>query len=208
MILAARAHHVRAFATVTNTPYKNGPFSHTVVSDILRSPRLEQRQISALLVLVARRRLAGIDLDWEGLRPGDRIPFATFVALLAQALHQRHAQLSLAVVAKTSDPGHSAQQRAYDYRQLGSAVDEFKLMTYGYHGPWSAPGPETPIAWVDRVLAFAETQVAPGKIYVGVPFYGCLWNGGHGVELTSHVAADLASTWPTRLRREPSSFEA
>ena len=63
-------------------------------------------------------------------------------------------------------------------------MDQFKIMTYDFSGPWSRPGPVAPPSWTSHVLAFAETIVPPHKIWMGVPFYGWDWGGGHCRSLT------------------------
>ncbi len=84
----------------------------------------------------------------------------------------------MAVFAKTSEPGRYDSQKVYDYRALGASVDELKIMTYSYSGPWSAPGPQAPLAWTRAVIDFARTQMPASKIYMGLPFYGFDWHAG------------------------------
>jgi len=64
---------------------------------------------------------------------------------------------------------------AEDYARLGTAVDEFRVMTCSYHGAWGGPGPIAPPGWMDRVMDLAVTQIEPAKVWLGVPFYGCDW---------------------------------
>ena len=80
------------------------------------------------------------------------------MAALATALHAHQRLLSVAVFAKTSEPGRYDSQKVYDYKALGAAVDELKIMTYSYSGPWSAPGPQAPLAWTRAVIDFARTS--------------------------------------------------
>ena len=85
--------------------------------------------------------------------------------------------LSIAVYPKTSEPGDYDAQKAEDYKAIGAVVDEFKVMTYAYSGPWSKPGPQMPLSWAKQVLAFARSKVPAAKVYMGLPFFGFDWQG-------------------------------
>src|SRR5665811_1146484 len=155
LVAAAREHNLNIFATVTNTADAAGAFSHGIAAAILASPELRRRLIDNLVTLVEDKGYDGIDLDWEALKAADRERFSSFVAELAAALHAKRRFLSIAVTPKTSEPGQWDNQISADWVRLGRAADEFKIMTYSYSGPWSGPGPQAPLAWVDRVLTFA-----------------------------------------------------
>jgi spore germination protein YaaH len=57
------------------------------------------------------------------------------------------------------------------------------VMTCNYSGSWSGPGPLSPPAWMDRILDFAETQVTPRKIVMGVGLYARDWRGSRTTDL-------------------------
>jgi len=150
----------------------------------------------------------GIDLDWEALKAADRDRFSSLVEELAAALHAKHRFLSIAVAPKTSEPGEWDNQIFADWDRIGKAVDEFKIMTYSYSGSWSDPGPQAPLAWVDRVLSFAESKVPARKISMGVPFYGFDWHGGAVSTVSAHRGAALAASYHVAVGRDPASQEA
>ena len=208
LVAAARAHDLNIFATVTNTASAGAAFSHGTAAAILASPALRSHLIDNLVTLVEDKGYDGIDLDWEALKAGDRARFSSFVAELAAALHAKHRFLSIAVTPKTGEPGQWDAQIAEDWVRLGRAVDEFKIMTYGYSGSWSAPGPQTPLAWLDRVLSFAEKTVPARKISMGVPFYGFDWHGGAVDVVSAHAGAALAARDRLTVGRDPASGEA
>ena len=58
-------------------------------------------------------------------------------------------------------------------RRSARAVDRLRVMAYDYSP--SRPGPIAPYPWVQHVVAHAVTQVAAGKIQIGVPAYGRDW---------------------------------
>jgi len=127
---------------------------------------------------VQREQYAGIDIDYEDLRAGDREAFTTFVTQLADALHDKDKLLSIAVFAKTTDAGEDQRNVAQDYAAIGAAADEVRLMAYDYHWAGSTPGPVAPITWVRQVVDYAKTQMPAGKIVLGIPVSGYDWVGG------------------------------
>jgi len=208
LVAAARERDLNIFATVTNTKDAGGAFSRPLAATILASPELRRRLIGNLVALVEDKGYDGIDLDWEALKAADRERFSSFVEELATALHAEQRFLSIAVPPKTSEPGQWDNQIFADWARIGGAVDEFKIMTYSYSGPWSGPGPQAPLAWVDRVLSFAESKVPARKISMGVPFFGFDWYGGTVSTVSAHRGAALAASYHVAIGRDPSSQEA
>jgi len=208
LVGAARGYGLNLFATVTNSTSANGAFSGDVAAAVLASPDRRHRFIDDLLALVKHMGYDGVDLDWEGLKPADRAPFSALVEELAAALHVEHRFLAIAVVPKISEPGQWASQRYADWSSLGKAVDEFKIMTYSYSGPWGPPGPQAPLAWVDRVLSFAQRTMPAQKVSMGVPFFGFDWYGSSCAVVSAHRGASFAATYHAAVGRDPSSREA
>ncbi|MDP8922184.1 MAG: glycosyl hydrolase family 18 protein [Chloroflexota bacterium] len=121
----------------------------------------------------------GFDLDLEGVRPADRAAYTAFVARLGAALHERGKLLTLAIPAKAGETT-TGWAAAYDYAALGQHADLITLMAYEYRGAFSGPGSVAPYDWVDRVLAFATSQIPAEKILLGLAFYGHDWNTTSG----------------------------
>lgn len=188
-------------ATITNTTPASGRFSAGIPARILRTPAGITQHVDAIVDLCASKGYDGVDLDWESLRPHDRDRFSGFVAELGDRLRANGKILTIAVHPKESEPGTWRGPRAQDWAALGAAVDEFKVMTYDYSGSWSAPGPIAPPAWANAGLAHAESLVPPGKIMMGVPFYGYDWRGRRTTGVSwSDAQALIAAFAPTLLR--------
>jgi spore germination protein len=121
----------------------------------------------------------GFDLDLEGVDAADRPLLSRFVGWLGAALHDSGKLLTLAIPAKDRDVT-VGWAGAYDYAALGAAADLVTVMAYEYRGPFSGPGSVAPYDWVARVAAFSTSQVAPGKVLLGLAFYGYDWNTTSG----------------------------
>ena len=197
----------QAFATLVNRK-PGGGFDGAIAHRILATPASRTSHVATLVQLVLDRGYDGLDLDWELVPVADRDRFSAFVEELAGALHEEHRLLSIAVFPKESEPGAWATQKVADYRRLGAAVDEFKVMTYSYSGGWSDPGPQAPLDWAGRVLAFAASQVPPEKVLMGVPFYGFDWHGGVTTAVHWRDAAAKLEELGTAASRDKASQEA
>ena len=114
----------------------------------------------------------------------------------------------MAVFPKTSEPGRWDSQKSADYHALGQSVDELKVMTYSFSGPWSGPGPQAPLAWTRAVLGFAQSVVPPAKVYMGLPFYGFDWHKGSVTAVHAAEAAALVAQHHFKVDHNPASGEA
>lgn len=186
-----RAAGLRIVPTVASIT--GGRWAYQPVARVLHDPAPRQRQISALIALASKPGYAGVDIDYENLRAGDRRAFSAFITRLGAALHARGKILSVAVFAKTTDAGYAPRNLAQDYAVIGRAADQVRLMAYDYHWPGSGPGPIAPVSWVRDVLSYARTQIPARKIILGVPLYGYDWAGGHAANLTWQQATRLAA---------------
>jgi spore germination protein len=129
------------------------------------NPQLRTVNITNLVNLAITGGYDGIDLDYENLRATDRTAFTTFVREVASALHAQGKLLTVNVYAKTSEPGTWDGPRAQDWQAIGQVADQVRIMTYEYSWSTSSAGPISPVNWVNDVIAFARSQIAPEKIY-------------------------------------------
>lgn len=186
------------------TPLVTNEFDPDRVSRMLSTESSRAAHVANLVNLVVSNGYAGLDLDYEMLRAKDRDRFSLFVESLASRLHNRGKTLSIAVHPKTSEPGTWDGPKAQDWKRLGRAVDEFRIMTYNYHWNGSEAGPASPPGWLDDVLTFAESRVAPYKIRMGLPFYGRVWKGTDAQDLVHAEVRGLIDKHSAEVRRDSS----
>lgn len=172
----------------------DGEWAYEPVAAVLHDPVRRHRHVAEIVELVEREDYAGIDIDYENLRSGDRQVFSDFVTELGAALDAAGRTLSVAVFAKDSDAGYDERNVAQDYAAIGKAADQVRLMGYDFHWNTSPPGAVAPIGWIRSVLDYAKTQVPPERIVLGVPLYGYDWVvGGEGTGVTWLKAFQLAT---------------
>ncbi|TDD49920.1 glycosyl hydrolase family 18 protein [Saccharopolyspora elongata] len=171
----------------------DGIWAYEPVARMLHDPAKRRDHIAQIVELVKREDYAGIDIDYENLRAGDRQVFSDFVTELGKAMDDEDKTLSVAVFAKATDAGYDERNVAQDYAAIGRAADEVRLMGYDFHWATSDPGPVAPIAWVRETLDYAKSQIPPERVVLGVPLYGYDWVDGHGTAVTWLKAFQLAT---------------
>ena len=129
----------------------------------------------------------GFQFDFEDVMWTDRDALSALVKKSADALHQQHLQLQIAVVPNA--PGHAGMQPfskwiyeewrlAYDLKALSDSVDLLCLMTYDQHTRWTSPGPVAGWIWTKKNLDYALKTVPREKLSLGIPIYGYHWFTG------------------------------
>ena len=205
-IAEAKRRDCRVFVTLTDYDEAQHTFVSSISAAILATPETRRRHAAAVAAWCKTYDVAGVDVDWEAVKGSRRDRFSAFVEELARRLHADDRLIAVDVYPKVTGPGSWDGPQAQDWARLGRAVDEFIVMTYNYSGSWSGPGPLSPPDWMDRVLTFAETQVAPRTIVMGLGFYGRDWQGSTTVDLVwRDVEAIRAAHDPGELR--PASRE-
>lgn len=200
LIAYAREQGVKVLPSLLTS---SGWLNHRLLTD----PATTDRFLSEIVSYVAEMGYPGFDLDLEGINAEDRDAFSAFVARLADALHQRGKILTLAIPAKASDV-RTGWAGPYDYAALGRHADLILLMTYDYSWASGPPGSIAPQEWVDKVAAYAVSQMPPEKVLLGLAFYGYDWNttlGGRARALQYSQAAALAKQHGTRIGTEEAS---
>jgi spore germination protein len=184
----ARRKGCRVFVTLTDYDESVHRFDPRITSTILATAQRRRHHVEAVATWCRDAGVDGVDVDWEAVTGAQRDSFSEFVEDLAHALHDDGRELAVDVYPKMQEPGGWAGPRAQDWKRLGRAVDQFRVMTYNYSGSWSGPGPMSPPEWIDNVLDFAESRVSAGKIVMGLGLYGRSWMNARTTDLVwQHV---------------------
>jgi spore germination protein YaaH len=203
-IAEAKRRDCRVFVTLTDYDETQHTFDQAISAAILASPASRRRHVEAVAAWCREHDVAGVDVDWEAVKGSRRDSFSEFVEELARRLHADERLIAVDVYPKLKEPGGWDGPRAQDWARLGRAVDQFRVMTYNYSGSWSGPGPLSPPDWMDRVIAFAETQVAPRRVVMGLGFYGREWRGSGTKDLVWGDVEEIRASLDPRETRTAS----
>ncbi|NWJ44860.1 MAG: peptidoglycan hydrolase [Chloroflexi bacterium] len=184
----AKSKGVRVIPTIQN--------SATVLDDftkVINDPTQVKRIIDQIEGLVNTNGYDGIHIDFENLNATDRPQFTNFMGQLYARLKAKNKLTTAALVSKTRDTT-TGFGGVYDYAALAPYLDLAVIMVYDYHYRGGSDGPVAPINWSSSVVAFASSQLGPGKVMLGVPFYGYDWNVSKGGFATARSFDDTQDT--------------
>lgn len=196
-------------AGVANIPTVATDLSADQFARIIRNRERRAEHVGALVGLVKRYDLAGIDLDYESINFGSsaaRTTVRAYYPVLLRALDARLDRLgattSVTVASRTSagDPNWWV----FDYAALGREADRVRIMTYDLHWSGGLPGPIAPKWWVNDVASYAARAIAPRKVSLGMPAYGRDWF----VEKVSGSCPSFARETVSRTTRQMNAFAA
>lgn len=145
-------------------------FSKELAGKVLGNPASRRNLVASLVNLARQRGYGGISIDLEFIPPPQRENFNTFLRELKVAM--RNLILHVNVHAKTEDIPTNPIIGAYDYRTIGEIADIVAVMTIDYGYPGGPPDPISPLWWIAMVVRYTLTMIPPGKLQIGLPFYG------------------------------------
>lgn len=174
MIRAALSEGVRPVLTLTPLG-PDGNFNNYLISAVVNNQEAKDNLLANLLTTVQEKDFQGVDIDFEYIRPEDRIPFAEFVADVRNFLSPYGYHVSVALAPKISDTQAGLLYEGKDYRLLGEAADSVLLMTYEWGYTYGPPMAVAPVNKVREVVEYAVTRINPAKIDLGIPNYGYDW---------------------------------
>lgn len=137
---------------------------------------LKQRDalVTQIAEAVKRYDLDGVNVDIENVTETSRNDYTDLVKKLRAKLSAGK-EVSVAVGA---NPTGSAKgwPGSYDYKALADSSDYLMIMAYDETSIGdSVPGPVASIGYVEQSIQYALKNAAPGKLVLGLPFYGRIW---------------------------------
>ena len=111
----------------------------------------------------------GVQIDFEVMRAEERNAYLSFLSELKRKLPTNKV-LSVALPARTA-----VANDAFPYASIAAIVDRVIIMAYDEHWRTGPPGPVASIQWCKRVCQFAQKEIPGGKLVMGIPLYGRLW---------------------------------
>jgi|GEM_PF-1305265 len=151
-------------------------FDQPTLDRLTADPTAAGRLASSLVELVRAKNLDGVNIDFEGAGPGDRVGLDHLVATVSAAVHGANPHWQVTVDTYASSAGDPAS--FYDIAGLAPSVDAFFVMAYDMDDP-SVPTPTAALTgpgFTDLAAVQEYTAVVPGsKVILGVPFYGYDW---------------------------------
>ena len=161
--------------------------SGTAANTMLLNPGKRANFVRCALQIAHETQADGIMVDLEGIATNTGPGLTALMRELTPLLQAEGKLAMMAVMARTSAEAEPWNKQ-YDYAQLGKYADYILIMAYDYHHAGSGPGPIAPLAWVEKVVKYAVSQIPPAKILLGIPAYGRSWNHNGSKWVVSHLS--------------------
>lgn len=164
------------------------PESQDALTSSLASPKNRQNTIATILGILKESGATGVNIDYEPLGdtpPSVRDNFTLFIKELRETTCKTATQPNCPLLTISTYASAATRPRIWDLAALAPHTDYFVVMTYDYTMPGSdSSGPTAPLRGSgdlfehDIIKNIAEISVLapPGKILLGIPFYGYEWN--------------------------------
>jgi hypothetical protein len=152
-----------------------------VLAGYLANPTTRTTIVNSIVNLVNVNGFDGIDLDYEGFAFVDGSStwtrtaplWVAFVKELSTAMHASKKILSITTPYLYNPSEKQKGYFVYAWADIASSIDRLRIMTYDYSV--AKPGPNAPIAWVDKTVRYAISIMPSSKVYLGLPGYGRDW---------------------------------
>ena len=155
--------------TVTNFGSKNN-------TALLSHPDRQLTLLNTLIPLLKSRNADGVNFDLETVSLSQRYNLVSFMQLASDMIRAEMPEAEISMATPAVDWSGS-----WDYKRLSEICDYLIIMGYNYY--WSSSstaGPVAPLAGETQnvsksVNTYLTAGVAPGKLMLGVPWYGYDW---------------------------------
>ena len=154
---------------------ESGTFSSQRASHLFQDQRLQEVVLDQLLQVMLEKGYLGLDVDFEYVEERDKEAFFHFLGRARERLHQDGFFLHVDLAPKTHAQQSGPLYTAHDYSVIGAIADSVLLMTYEWGYAYGPPMAVAPLPQVGEVLQYGVTEIAPGKIQLGIPNYGYDW---------------------------------
>ena len=145
----------------------NGTWHGKDVAGLLRDRAKADGLIRSLADECARRRVAGINIDFETLEKSDRKPYAGWISRLAAEFHRRGMLVTVDV---------PPEDEAFDYASIAASSDKVIVMTYDENFATAEPGPVASVEWVRKNIEHLVASIPPERLIVGLGAYAYDWD--------------------------------
>nr|QES86430.1 chitinase domain-containing protein 11 [Chilo infuscatellus] len=152
-------------------------------SNMAASPTLRKKFIESAIVTLTKHGFDGVVISWlypnERDTPNHQADIENFAALLKEMkvyFDERGLLVTIAVTA-----AGEAATKSYVVASIAQYVHFIHLMTHDFHGPWDAVTGHNSALHKEQGTLFAvdaavkywlEKGCPPGKLVLGIPFYG------------------------------------
>ncbi len=213
---ASFAWSTSAAVTAAKTNSVNIHFCATMFashSTFWASSTAQQTFITNAINLLNSRGGNGINIDFEGMGSGDKVPFKNFMISLCNQMHAANPNYKVSIALYAVDWSTS-----FDIPALNTVVDNFIIMGYDYYYSSSTTaGPEAPLynfqtgynyTLSKSITYYLKQGTTPNKLLLGLPWYGREWETTASTAPSSTTGNFTSSRTFTYVKSNPATYSA
>lgn len=190
LINEAKKRKIAIYPSILSFPHS--PAEQQDIYNLLSNTKSRSAHVKDIVKLVSTSTFDGIDIDYEAKLAETKPYFSLFLTELSTALHAKNKKLICTVEPRTPPESRYATtskvvlakvEYANDYRVIGKACDQVRVMTYDQIGDdlqlnnqnrakEQLYRPVADIDWVEKVLTLMMRDIPAQKIIVGAATYG------------------------------------
>lgn len=169
--LAFSAEPILLFSSID----ESGTFSSERASQLFNNKALQDILIEKIIAKMQEKKYAGIDIDFEFIKPEDRQAYVDFIQNVTTKLNAKGFSVHVDLAPKTSAEQSGLLYEGHDYMQIGAIANTVLIMTYEWGYTYGPPMAVAPINNVRSVVNYAVSEIPKDKIMMGIPNYGYDW---------------------------------
>lgn len=158
----AQINNVKVMPLINN--FTGEKWNDALLHTILISPAKRTQLVRQLYRMVKSNGYAGINIDFEMVKPEDQDNLTIFMSELYAQFHANGLQVTQDV---------PASDNAFDYGALSKVTDRMIIMLYDEHYQNGKPGPIASASWF--VKSLEQLDIPPEKLIVSLGSYGYDW---------------------------------
>jgi spore germination protein len=186
VVQAALSNYVVPMMVITN--FSAIELGSTLAHTILASTEIQDSLLTNIINMMKNKGYRGLNIDFEGVLPGDRELYNQFLRRTVTRLHTEGFFVSSSLAPKTSADQKGLLYEALDYPVHGEILDFVVLMTYEWGYRLGPPQAISPLDQIRAVLDYAVTVIPRNKIWMGFQLYARDW-------VLPHVQGQEAETF-------------
>lgn len=172
----------------------------TYFSDVASTAGRRETFAQSCVDMIREHGFDGVDLDWEypvsgGLsgntnRPQDKQNFTLLLQKIREKLNAMEKQDGRRYYLTIAGAANTSYLSKIEPQKVAALVDHIFVMAYDMHGPWdryadlnaplytpTEPSPQYKNSVQDSLSAYRSSGVPAGKLVLGMPLYGYIYQG-------------------------------
>lgn len=169
----SKQHKTEMALVISNLEGDN--FSSELAHIVLNVKAVQHKLIDEIVNIAVKEGFGAVHVDFEFVPQDDREAYNKFLEKLKPRLNDYNILLSTALAPKYNKTQPGLLYEAHDYQVHGEIADFVVLLTMEWGYQMGEPQAISPINEVEKVLAYALTEIPKEKILLGQNLYGYDW---------------------------------